>query len=259
MCLIVFAWKTHRQHALVLAANRDEFYERPTQTARFWNDAPRLLAGRDLQAGGTWLGVTRQGRFAAITNFREPHAPPRGAASRGALVSDYLLGDQEPEHWVHDLGSHAEDFAGFNLLVGTPEKLLYFSNRNGRPVVLESGVYALSNHLLDTPWPKAVKAKEGLSERIAQNRLDISALSEVMMDQTLPCDSKLPDTGIGLPLERRLGPVFIESPGYGTRCLTVLTLDRRAGVCFTEQTTAPVKNGTLTYRFSIARQPLSPG
>jgi uncharacterized protein with NRDE domain len=167
-------------------------------------------------------------------------------------VSDYLLSDHEPEHWLRSLESRAEHFAGFNLLLGTPEKLLYFSNRNGRPLIaLEPGVYALSNHLLDTRWPKAIKAKKGLSERVAQNRLDFRSLSEMMMDQTPPSDDELPDTGIGLDLERRLGPVFIKSPGYGTRCLTVLTLDRTTGVRFTEQTTAPVNNGTLTYRFPI--------
>ena len=251
MCLIVFAWRKHPQHNLVLAANRDEFHERPTQTARFWADAPGLLAGRDLKAGGTWLGVTREGRFAAITNFREVRKPPLGAASRGELVSDYLLSGEDPERWLLELQPRAARYAGFNLLLGTPEHLFYYSNRDGAPRPLEAGIYGLSNHLLDTPWPKVVRAKEALGELVAVEYVDTESLAEVMMDQTVPSDHDLPDTGVGLDLERRLGTVFIDSPGYGTRCTTVLMLDGVTGLRFTEHTAAPVKNGAVSYQWSV--------
>lgn len=251
MCLIVFAWQKHARHALVLAANRDEFHRRATQSARFWDDAPELLAGRDLQAGGTWLGVSRQGRFAAITNFRELRTPPVDVLSRGELVSAYLRSNEDPERWLRQLQPRFARFAGFNLLLGTPEQLLYYSNRNGPARALEAGVYGLSNHLLDTPWPKVIRAKRVLAERVAEDRVSHEALAQVMMDQTSPNDHELPDTGVGLELERRLGSVFIDSPGYGTRCVTALTLDCATGVHFSEQTTAPVPGGRLSYRFGI--------
>ena len=251
MCLIVFSWKQHSEHALVLAANRDEFHERPTRAAQFWRQAPELLAGRDLRAGGTWMGVTRDGRFAAVTNYREPVAPPPGALSRGELVSDYLLNGEDPERWLETLLARANRYGGFNLLLGTPEQLIYFSNRGRGPETLRPGVYGLSNHLIDTPWPKVVRARRALAERVADGRVAPGDLMEIMTDRARPPDQELPDTGVGIELERVLGPVFVDKPGYGTRCITTLTLDRDQGVSFVERSTAPVLNGTLSYRFAL--------
>ena len=237
MCLILFAYNKHPQYKLVVAANRDEFYDRPAAPMAFWTEAPKLLAGRDLKAGGTWLGVTRSGRFAAITNFRDPAAVKTDAPSRGHLVSDYLLGNDSAKVYIDKLSPIADRYNGFNLLAGDEAGLWYFSNRGGAPRPLAPGLYGLSNHLLDTPWPKVEVGRrrlrtilESLSDDININREnEYTRLSEqlfdMLQDRAVPADEELPDTGIGRDWERQLAPIFIESPRYGTRSSTVLVLD----------------------------------
>jgi uncharacterized protein with NRDE domain len=235
MCLILFAWKMHENYPLVLAANRDEFYDRPSAPAAFWEDAPDLLAGRDLRDRGTWLGITRGGRVAALTNYRDPASLKIGAPSRGMLVGDYLRGREIPEAYLHRIAPGADRFNGFNLLVGDTEDLFCFSNRGARER-LDPGIYGLSNALLDTPWAKVERGKTALSA-LLKEKMDPSpeALFALLTDRTRPPDDRLPDTGVGLAWERILSPLFIESPVYGTRSSTVLLIDRRGGVTFVER------------------------
>ena len=252
MCLIVFAWRAAPGVPLALVANRDEYHRRPTEPARFWADAPDLLAGRDLQAGGTWLGVTRSGRFAAITNYRDGCPAPLGAPSRGELVSRYLLSDSSPRAWLRELEEQAKTYCGFNMLLGNIDNLYYFSNRGGLARRLSSGVYGLSNHLLNTPWPKVVIAREALVTRMKDSSpLDADALTMMMRNRWIPPDRQLPDTGVGIELERTLAPMFIETPDYGTRSITGLVISDQHQVSFVEHTTVPRDGGRVSYRFVV--------
>ncbi|CBL45513.1 Conserved hypothetical protein [gamma proteobacterium HdN1] len=252
MCLILFAWQRQKDYPLIVAANRDEFYARPTQPAAFWEEAPQILAGRDLQAGGTWLGVTRSGRFAALTNVREPANAYQGSLSRGTLVSDFLSGKDSAVNYadsVHVIGSA---YAGFNLLLSDGEKLVWVSNRDGDPRILTSGVYGVSNALLDTPWPKVAGGKAAISERLPlhQPEQQTAGLITLLQDGTVAPDEELPDTGVGLMMERILSPRFIRTSQYGTRASTALFMGDQ--VSFAEQ--AYHANGTLgdckQFRFS---------
>lgn len=237
MCLILFAYHTHPRYELVLAANRDEFYARPTLPMAFWEDAPDLLAGRDLEAGGTWLGVTRQGRFAAITNYRDPANMRPKAPSRGALVSDYLRGDAAAWDYLVCLAPHAADYNGFNLLLGDAEGLFYYSNQQGTPRALAPGLYGLSNHLLDTPWPKVERGRRGLAALLkADPEPSGDALLELLANRAWATDAELPNTGVSREWERALSPLFIETPGYGTRSSTVLRIAAEGEMWVLEKT-----------------------
>jgi uncharacterized protein with NRDE domain len=251
MCLILFAWKIHENFPLVLAANRDEFYERPSAPAAFWEDAPDLLAGRDLREGGTWLGITRKGRLAALTNYRDPASLKIGAPSRGRLVGDYLRGRENPEGYLRRIAPDADRFNGFNLLVGDPGDLFCFSNRGVRER-LDPGIYGLSNRLLDTPWPKVERGKTALMDLLAEKQgPSPETLFALLTDRTRPPDNRLPDTGVGLAWERILSPLFIESPVYGTRSSTVLLIDRRGGVTFAERVFDGAAESRMTARFAF--------
>ena len=236
MCLILFAYRQHERYRLILAANRDEFYGRPTASAAFWGDAPDLLAGRDLKSGGTWLGVTRAGRFAAITNYREPDVRLEGAPSRGELVAGFLQSDDAPQAYLDRLAPSADRYNGFNLIVGDAEETGYFSNREGAVRMLGPGVYGLSNHLLDTPWPKVEQGKTLLEEHLSRDEIDAGALLVALNNPTQAPDAALPDTGVGLAWERALSPLFIQSPDYGTRASTVLLIRHDGEVTFAERT-----------------------
>lgn len=226
MCLIVFAWKVIPGMPLIAAANRDEFYNRPASAAGWWEDHPDIYAGRDLQAGGTWLGVTRDGRFAALTNVRSPAEKRSDAPSRGKLVSDYLADTITPQRYIASIRTDATQYNGFNLIVGDRDTLMWYSNkadetdpRNGKP--LDYGVYGLSNALLDTPWPKVTRAKAQFASLLCQGAPE-DTFFELLNDVTRANDCRLPDTGVGLERERVLSSIFICSPEYGTRASTVV-------------------------------------
>lgn len=238
MCLILFALDAHPEYRLVLAANRDEFYDRPTAPAAPWDDAPAVLAGRDLRGGGTWMGIARDGSWAALTNFRDPADFGRPAPSRGHLVGDFLRGDLDPAAYLDDVGRRADAYHGFNLLVGDGESALWYSNRAGRPAErLSPGVYGLSNHLLDTPWPKVTRGKDALRGLLARaDALAPDHLLELLLDRTYAADHELPDTGVGIERERALSPLFIVSPDYGTRSSTALLVDRAGRALLVERT-----------------------
>jgi uncharacterized protein with NRDE domain len=236
MCLIVFAWKVLPSVPLVAAANRDEFYQRATAPAAPWPEHPQVYAGRDLQAGGSWMGITspvecpsHQGgaRFAAITNIRAPSEHKDDAPSRGHLVADYLAGCMTPQEYVDALRARADNYNGYNLVLGDRDTLIWYSNRgdadprNGKP--LEPGVYGVSNALLDAPWPKVVKTKAQFASLLCLGAPD-DAFFEMLSDTTPAPDQRLPETGVPLDIERVLSSVRIESPGYGTRTSTVVKL-----------------------------------
>ena len=219
MCLIVFAWRPEHATPLIVAANRDEFYARPTLPLAAWEDYPGLYAGRDLEAGGTWLGVAPNGRFAALTNVRDPRQPV-GPRSRGELVAGFLQGRQAPLEYLRQVARRADDYSGFNLLVGDSAQLCYFNPRVGPPVAVAPGVHGLSNAALDTPWPKLLRARGGLEALL--DKPDAGALLALLADNRQPGDAELPETGVGLATERLLSSVFIASPTYGTRASTAL-------------------------------------
>jgi len=225
MCLLVLAWRCHPRYSLVLAGNRDEFHARPAAPASWWSDPPDLLAGRDLQAGGTWLGVTRDGRFAVVTNYRELGERMPDAPSRGGLIVDYARNRNTPHAFLDDLARDASAYAGFNLIASDADALGYYSNRAAAPRELAPGVYGLSNHLLDTPWPKLTRVRESFEERLRHPHLELGELVALLADRRPAPESALPQTGLPHELERALSAPFIVTPTYGTRCSTALTID----------------------------------
>lgn len=243
MCLLFIAIEARPRYPLVIAANRDEFYDRPTAPLGYWEDAPHVLAGRDGVAGGTWLGITRNGRWAAVTNVREARTVTP-EHSRGHLVSDFLRGEKPAEAYADAVLRKGTEYAGFNLVVGDRRAAFHCSNRQPTVTALRSGVYGLSNHVLDTPWPKLVRGKERFARRVrGAGPLDEEALFEVLADRERPPDDALPDTGVGLETERVLSSAFIAVKGYGTRSSTVLTLDRDGQVTMTERRFPPTPKG----------------
>lgn len=227
MCLIALAYKAHPRFRLILAANRDEFTDRPARPAHFWEDAPHILAGRDLRAGGTWLGVSRQGRFAAITNHRDLRRPLVGGPSRGQLVREALEGSDPRSTSAYE---------GFNLLYGPVHALRYHNNIQPVDEELPSGVHALSNHYLNTPWPKVRRAMAGMEQLVTGTTGNlVDGLFALLADDRVAPDDQLPDTGLPLPLERAASPIFIRSEGYGTRCSTVLLVSDDGAVRFEER------------------------
>lgn len=222
MCLIVLAWRPGHAQPLLVAANRDEFYARPSQPLAEWPDAPGVFAGRDLQAGGTWLGVGPNGRFAALTNIRAPDQP-QGSRSRGELVQAFLSGSLSCAAFLQDLKQQHRHYSGFNLLLGDPQQLWHFNSQQARASALPAGVHGLCNADLNTPWPKLLRAKQALHNQLQTPQPH--TLLDLLTDTTQPADADLPHTGIGLTTERLLSRVFIASPTYGTRASTALVVN----------------------------------
>jgi uncharacterized protein with NRDE domain len=235
MCLIFFSVNNHPTYKLILAGNRDEFYNRKTAAAQFWKDQPNVLAGRDLEAGGTWMGITREGKISFITNYRDPSNINPAAPSRGHLVSDYLENDNDPFNYIKEVERKASVYNGFNLLVGDVNALWYFSNYGPSPMKIASGYYGLSNHLLETPWPKVLHGKEKLKNIFRSSVIDKNDLFTALYDSEQAADDKLPNTGIGIERERALSSMFIKSPGYGSRCSTIILVDHSNHVFFSER------------------------
>lgn len=237
MCLILIAHDMHPHYRLILAANRDEFYDRPTRPAQFWHENLGLLAGKDQVSGGTWLGINRRGDWATVTNYRnKEELQGRGGRSRGLLVNDYLQGEGAPLDYLQGLCSEVDQYRGYNLLAGNNETIGYMSNRGAEPQLLSPGYYALSNHLLDTPWPKVRDSKTAFVRSMETGLLNEEALFDIMADTAIAPDNRLPDTGFGLEWERTLSARFIQSEEYGTRMTTLLLIDRGGWVTLVERT-----------------------
>ncbi|HCY88122.1 MAG TPA: hypothetical protein DHV36_23500 [Desulfobacteraceae bacterium] len=236
MCLILFGVETSPGLPLILAANRDEFYHRPTRAMGFWGRSPHILAGKDLEAGGTWMGVSRKGRFAALTNYRDLKSIKSTAPSRGELVLNILNYPGNVREAMNDIRQTASDYNGFNLMAGEKDAVYWYSNRNGGIRQVPPGWHGLSNHLLDTPWPKVDRGKAKFRSAVETNPMDDDALFALLKDNTHPPDGALPDTGVGLEWERILSPLFIQSPTYGTRCSTLLRMTGNDRILVTERT-----------------------
>jgi uncharacterized protein with NRDE domain len=255
MCLILFSYRTHPSFDLILAANRDEYYERPSEPPAFWAEAPFLLAGRDLVAGGTWLGITKTGKLAAITNFRDPSSMMKTAPSRGRVVIDYLLGDTPPGEYLLQVRNRASDYNGFNLLVGDRESLFWYSNRDGGIHRLVEGVYGISNRLLDTPWPKVVRGKELMTPVLNSEAPSMDELFRILEDNSLPAPELLPSTGVTPEWERILSPIFIRSTSYGTRSSTLILIGKDGHVLFVDRTFNADPNHMEERRFEFDLEP----
>ena len=265
MCIAVIAWHSHPDYPLIVASNRDEFYTRSTRPAAWWGQSVSLLAGRDEEAGGTWLGINRSGRMALVTNVRAPSERNPHAPSRGALVVAALQAGDDIRPWLLATAQRTQAYNGFNLLVGdalplrtgrrvTTPRLHYFSNRlNPAPAALAPGIYGLSNGFLDTPWPKVVRSVGAFATRIAQG-VDIEALFGILADRELASDSSLPQTGVPQDWERALSAVQIRANGYGTRASTVITVRRDGVVRFVERSfdpTAPAQFCDRSYEYVV--------
>lgn len=249
MCLMAIAYGMNPDKLLVVAANRDEFYGRPTKPSHWWEEAP-ILAGRDLEKDGTWMGISKNGRFCALTNYREPGGEGEGKASRGHIVRSFLESDVNTAVFLNDLDREKHRYPGFNVIAGTAEELWVYSSRSGSgPFRLSPGIHAISNAFLNTPWPKTVKIKQKMEEAFARKE----ALFSMLQDRETAADEELPSTGLTLEWERLLSPIFIESPHYGTRCSTVLEVNSRRQAEWTERTFEPgepFKEQTFTFDFN---------
>lgn len=255
MCLILFSYKTHPRYKLIVAANRDEFYERPTTSADYWEDEPNILAGRDMEAYGTWMGINKKtGAISMLTNYRDLSNLKTNAPTRGALVSDFLCGYASSEAFYSKRADSLPSYNGFNLVFGTADELFYTSNEfKGGLRKIPKGTYGLSNHLLNTDWPKVKKGKLKLEAITDERTFEVEHLFEALYDDELAPDMQLPDTGIGLEKERMLSSMFIKSPTYGTRCSTVILVDNHNKVLFAERTynTSTFEYDTKYYKFKI--------
>jgi len=233
MCLILIAWRGAAKYPCVVAANRDELHSRPASPAHWWPSCPPILAGRDLLAGGTWLGMTRTGRFAALTNYRDPEQRRPGTPSRGTLVASILMSGDSLEQSLEHLRGVSADYNGFSLLFSDGERLAIYESARGSGRVLGPGIYGLSNHLLDTPWPKVQTAKSRLSSALAH--LDTTdAVLALLRDEAPAPDDQLPRTGVSLEWERLLSSAFVRAGDYGTRCSTIIRIDARGRAYFDE-------------------------
>jgi uncharacterized protein with NRDE domain len=252
MCLILIAWRTDAKYPCVIAANRDELHSRPAAAARWWPSLPPILAGQDLKAGGTWLGMTRSGRFAALTNYRDPEQRREGTPSRGALVTSILESNDTVQQSLDHLREIGASYNGFNLIFSDGERLAIYESVVGAGRELQSGIYGLSNHLLDTPWPKVQTAKSRLSTALAHLGNSDAALALLRDDVPAP-DEQLPLTGVGVQWERLLSSAFVRAPDYGTRCSTLVRIDQRRRTCFDEWTWDPAgaQIGAVSFQFEL--------
>jgi uncharacterized protein with NRDE domain len=234
MCLLLLAYKTHPNNKLIIAANRDEFYERPALPLHKWESTPEIFAGKDIQGKGTWLGITKNGKIAAITNYRDMNKIKADAPTRGKLITDFLLRKTTAEKYSDILLETADTYNGYNLIYGDVDNLFYFSNINKEPIKLSSGIHGISNHLLDTPWPKVVKSKKEFTKIISEKNPSEDKLFQLLRDSEI-FNKELPDTGLGKELERMVSPIFTVTEKYGTRSSSVIFVDLDNNVTFTEK------------------------
>jgi len=255
MCILLLSYETHPHYRLVLAANRDEYYDRPTKPLAFWNEKPYILAGRDLKNQGTWLGLTRTGRIAAITNFREDELRNINAPSRGLLVSNFSAGKESPKSYLEHIKTIGHRYNGFNLIVGDGSGLFYYSNRGNNIKKITPGLYGISNHLLNTPWPKVEEGKAAFEALVSSHsKINPEDVFTLLEDKTYPPDDQLPNTGVDLDWERTLSPIFVTSDLYGTRSSSIILMERSGKITFLERTFVSDASGSTeheTRKFSF--------
>lgn len=256
MCLIAFSYKTHPVYDLILATNRDEFYQRPARTAQFWKkeDNPDILAGKDLEAGGTWMGVHKDGRWGAVTNYRDTSITKKDAPSRGELVLDYLKSKEKGMNYLQEVTERADEYYGFNMLLWDEAGFFHYSNQSKIVSRIEPGIHGLSNSLLNTDWPKVRLAKDSLKNVIQNKNIDKEHLFRILLNEQKAPDPELPVTGIPQHLEKAVSSIFIQTESYGTRCSTVLLIDKDGKIDFTERTFRPGTKDVLeerSYNFDV--------
>jgi uncharacterized protein with NRDE domain len=256
MCLILFALRAHPRYPLIVAANRDESYDRPAAPAAFWSEHPGVYGGRDLQAGGTWLAVSLSGRFAGVTNYRQGRRSDGAPRSRGELTRDYLTGTMDVADYLESVERKQSDYHGFSLIAGTPDRMFFCSNRGGGYVPIAPGVHGLSNRLLDEPWPKVERGIAVIEGLLHASEADLKReLFELLGDRAAAPDHLLPSTGIGIERERVVSASFIPGATYGTRASTVVLMSADGEVLFCERTFGPIgtPGGSSERRFALAK------
>jgi len=253
MCLISFAYKIHPRYSLVLLANRDEFYKRPARKAQFWTEEgfPDILAGKDLSAGGTWMGINKNGKWAALTNYRDMNKLKPNPPSRGDLVLNFLKSESTAKKYLENLKEKAPMYDGFNLLTGDNKGVFHFSNVTNKITLIKPGVYGLSNALLNTPWPKLENAKSELALHIKAENLNRDTLFNILTDQQKADESQLPETGLTKEMEKAISSIFISTDDYGTRCSSLLFIDMEGNIDFTERSYIPGTNDMEEVRFAF--------
>tara|TARA_R100001143_G_scaffold58746_1_gene56828 strand:- start:39468 stop:40256 length:789 start_codon:yes stop_codon:yes gene_type:complete len=239
MCLIVFAYKYHPQYPLILAGNRDEFHQRPTQKLHVWDGDPKILAGKDLKAGGTWLGINQHGKFAAVTNYRDLSNIKKNAPSRGSIVTEILNSDLSTKEKLSDMAPDFSKYNGFNLIAGTVDDLYYGSNHDHSFQKIKPGLYGISNASLNTPWPKTNSALENFSTVLNNGQPDSNEIFDLLSDTNRYPKEMLPKTGLSPEMEKAVSSVFILTEDYGTRSSALLFFDKSGNVKFTEKTYSP--------------------
>lgn len=235
MCLIFLSYKQNKEYPLIVLANRDEFYKRPTQSAHYWQENPNILAGKDLEGGGTWMGITKNGYMAMLTNYRDIANIKPNAPTRGKLVSDYLHGEFSAKEYLKALSKTGSSYNGYSLITGSFNDPWYYSNYDKKIAQLGTGLYGLSNALLNSKWPKVETGKEELAPLLLEDKIDKEALFRLMTNLDLAKDNQLPETGLPLEKERAISSRFINIEGYGTRCTTLIMVDKNGKVDFTER------------------------
>ncbi len=253
MCLLLISYKSHPEFKLIVAANRDEFYNRPALKAGYWQEDNNILAGKDLLGGGTWLGITKQGKFAAITNYRDMSDIKPDAPTRGDLTLKFLSENISAEEYGKKISENASDYNGYNLIFGNIEDMFYYSNKSLKLLKLTPGIYGLSNHLLDTPWPKVKKSKLSFSEVLNSGDVTPNDIFKILSDSSIPADDSLPNTGLSPEIERAVSPVFVQTPLYGTRCSTVIFWNNNDEISFVEKSLTSEDKQWITssYNFKI--------
>lgn len=255
MCLILFSYKQHPRYKLILASNRDEFYARPTKPLHKWDNGKKILAGQDEKNNGTWLGITPDWKISAITNYRNLSNIKENAPSRGLLVGNFLENNGHPTEYLRKISKTAGNYNAYNLIVGDKTGMYYFSNIKNKIEEIEPGIHGLSNQFLNSPWPKVERGKRKFKQIIDKDtKLSIDEIFGLLNDSSLPPDSELPDTGIGIEWERILAPIFIKTEVYGTRASSIVTIDNNNRITFVEKSfikTAPGKFETNTLKFNI--------
>ncbi len=254
MCLLVFAWQHHPEYRFILAGNRDEFFVRPSRAACWWRHPSEILAGRDLKAGGTWLGINRSGRFGVVTNFREMGNTAAVTPSRGLLIPAFFGSADSVDTFFDELAVRGEELAPFSFIFGDMTALHYLSNRADSVRPIPPGIHGLSNHALDTPWPKLKQTRERFEKLLESPEIDNGGLFEMLADRSQASDKELPKTGLGKELEKRLSAPFIITPTYGTRCSTVVSVRNSGAVTFIERSFEPDGTfaGASTFEFKLA-------
>lgn len=236
MCLIAFSYKVHPSYPLIIVANRDEFYDRPTAAAHFWEDEPEILAGRDLRQQGSWMGVSKNGRFAAITNYRDPRLPETGQLSRGEIVRLFLTSTEPTDSFIQSLRAKRDLYGGFNVLLYDGEDMHHYNNIYDEHRIVESGIHGVSNATFNTPWPKVNTAKTVLENTVDNEAIEMNTLISLLANDEIAQDEVLPNTGVGIHLERSLSAQFVKIPNYGTRCSTAIVFHNNEEIDFLERT-----------------------